>query len=71
MSSLPFISHHLFVAAIATDMRPDHKSSSNQKPNPARTDHARAIPLHVMDRHNPMPATAPRPLRILPNHGGA
>ena len=77
MTNLPFISHHLFVAAVASEVRGGDGSSPHydykfrttgdepsppRRPNPAG--HARAIPLEVMEHARGM-ASAARPLRAV------
>ncbi len=62
MSSLPLISHHLFVAATGNE------SSYQVKPAENGTLHMRACagPLEVLDFTQPMPAGTMRSVRTLP-----
>ena len=63
MNSLPFISHHLFVAAIGNEGRAHERPTRHERPSVGPTDPANAIALEVMDGRKPMPAGATRPLR--------
>ena len=67
MSSLPLISHHLFVAAIGhqADSQPAQISAREPASKPA------AISLEVLDWTEPLPERAARPLRVAPNPGSA
>jgi hypothetical protein len=58
MSSLPFISHHLFVAAIGNEGRRQWKPARHERPFAAPADQASAIALEVMDARKPMPEAA-------------
>ena len=63
MNSLPFISHHLFVAAIGSEGRAHERPTHHEKPSVRLADPASAIALEVMDDRKPLPAGAVRPLR--------
>jgi hypothetical protein len=52
MNSLPFISHHLFVAAIANEGRGRERPARRERPFTAPVDQASAIALEVMDALN-------------------
>jgi hypothetical protein len=55
MNSLPFISHHLFVAAIGNEGRGRERPARRERPFSAPADQASAIALEVMDARMPMP----------------
>jgi hypothetical protein len=55
MNSLPFISHHLFVAAIGDDDRGREKLAPHESQFAAPSDQASPITLEVMDARKPMP----------------
>jgi hypothetical protein len=63
MNSLPFISHHLFVAAIGNEDRGQEKPARPERPFIVPSDQASAIALEVMDAQKPMPEGATRPWR--------
>ena len=63
MNSLPFISHHLFVAAIGNEGRAQSRPTRHDRPLAEPTNPASAIPLEVLDGRRPLPASATRPLR--------
>jgi hypothetical protein len=58
MNSLPFISHHLFVAAIGNEGRGHERPARHERPFAAPADQASAIALEVMDAQKPMPESA-------------
>ena len=58
MKSLPFISHHLFVAAIGNEGPAQEKPARHERSFTAQADQASAIALEVMDARTPMPETA-------------
>ena len=62
MSALPFISHHLFAAAI-------HKDDSSQKPaaNNDPITQATDIPLELLDWNRPLPDGLSKSLRSGPS----
>ncbi len=64
MNSLPFISHHLFVAAIGNDGRAHVRPTRQERPSVAAAAPASPIALEVMDGRKPLPAGAARPLRV-------
>jgi len=63
MNSLPFISHHLFVAAIGNDGRGTARPTRHERPSAGPAEPANAIALEVMDYCRPLPAGATRPVR--------
>ena len=63
MNSLPFISHHLFVAAIGNEGRAHQRPTRYERPSAGAADPAIAIPLEVLDSRKPLPVGAIRPLR--------
>jgi hypothetical protein len=63
MNSLPFISHHLFVAAIGSEGRAHERPTHHEKPSVRLADPASAIALEVMNGRKPLPASASRSLR--------
>lgn len=71
MSSLPFLSHRLFVEAIKQENRTEPKSASQATAgfNPAKQ--TSTIPLELLDPSKDMPDSATRPLRASVSLGGA
>jgi hypothetical protein len=63
MNSLPFISHHLFVAAIGNQGRGHAKPARHERPFTAPAVQVSAIPLEVMDARKSMPEGAIRASR--------
>jgi len=63
MNSLPFISHHLFVAAIGNDGHAHEKPRRHPELATDRIDCSSPIPLELLDGTQPMPKGATRPLR--------
>jgi hypothetical protein len=55
MNSLPFISHHLFVAAIGNESRGHERSEGHERSFTAPADKVSAMALEVMDARKPMP----------------
>ena len=53
MNSLPFISHHLFVAAIGNEGRGRERPARRERPFTAPADQASATALEVMDARMP------------------
>jgi hypothetical protein len=58
MNSLPFISHHLFVAAIGNEGRGHERPARHERSFTAPADQASPIALEVMDARKPMPEGA-------------
>jgi hypothetical protein len=59
MSTLPLISHHLFVSAIGNE-----EAASGQAADQVNAaEPASTIPLEVLDATKPLPPNATRPLR--------
>ena len=54
MNSLPFISHHLFVAAVGNEGRRQERPTSSDRPFAGPAEQATAIPLEVLDSREPM-----------------
>jgi hypothetical protein len=65
MHNLPLISHHLFVAVVASEDRPRSHRKACEKPTPNSSGPARSIPLELMAQGKGMPAEAARPLRAV------
>jgi hypothetical protein len=55
MNSLPFISHHLFVAAIGNEGRVPDRSTRRDRPPEGPTERAAVIALGVEDARKLMP----------------
>ena len=67
MNSLPFISHHLFVAAVGNEGRRQERPTSSDRPFAGPAEQETAIPLEVsLDSREPMLEVASRtsPARI-------
>jgi hypothetical protein len=56
MNSLPFISHHLFVAAIGNEGRGHERPTPRERPFAGPAHQANLISVEVMDTRQPMPA---------------
>jgi hypothetical protein len=56
MNSLPFISHHLFVAAIGNEGRGRERPTPHERPFAGPADQASPIAVEIMDARPPMPA---------------
>jgi hypothetical protein len=54
MSSLPFISHHLFVAAIGNEGRGHERPMPHERQFAGPDDQANTIAVEVMDARKPM-----------------
>ena len=63
MNSLPFISHHLFVAAIGNEGHGHEKPVRHERPFTAPADPASAIALELLDARKAMPENANRASR--------
>jgi hypothetical protein len=63
MSSLPFISHHLFVAAIGNDDRATSRPTRHEGPSVGTAEPANDIALELMDEPKPSLGGANRPVR--------
>jgi hypothetical protein len=64
MSSLPFISHHLFVAAAGNESRPARRHHSPQGASAAGPGaEGPSASVEVLDRVEPLPARALRAAR--------
>jgi hypothetical protein len=60
MNSLPFISHHLFVAAVGNEGRRQERPMRRDRPFAGPAEQATAVPLEVLDAREPMPKGATR-----------
>jgi hypothetical protein len=63
MNSLPFISHHLFVAAIGNEGHPRARPTRHERPSVRVADPASDMALEVMAGRKPWPTGAGRLLR--------
>jgi hypothetical protein len=63
MNSLPFISHHLFVAAIGNEGRAREMQARRERPSVGATAPASAMAFEVMDDRRSALSDAARPLR--------
>jgi len=64
MTSLPFISHHLFVAAIGNDDRGEEKPARHERPFVTQVDQASPMALVVMEARKPLPEFAAGTSRV-------
>jgi hypothetical protein len=64
MNSLPLISHHLYVAAIANERRVREMPTRRDRSFAEGAAPANAIALEVMDDRKPWLSNAARPLRV-------
>ena len=64
MTSLPFISHHLFVAAIGNEGRAHARPTRQERQSVGPAAPVNAIPLEVLDGRKPLLAGSARPLRV-------
>jgi hypothetical protein len=63
MNSLPFISHHLFVAAIRHEGRRQETPVRRDRPFANMAQQVAAVPLEVVDAREPMLEVAARASR--------
>jgi hypothetical protein len=63
MNSLPFISHHLYVAAIGNDSHGHERPTRRERPFAEPGGQASPIAVEVMDTSKPMPVGQTRPVR--------
>ena len=63
MNSLPFISHHLFVAAIGNEGRAHERPTRYERLSVGAAAPASTMALEEMDDRKPLSAGAARPLR--------
>jgi hypothetical protein len=63
MNSLPFISHHLFVAAVGNGGRAHERPTRHERPPAGPTEPASTMAVEVMDSQKLSPIGAARPLR--------
>ena len=64
MNSLPFISHHLFVAAIGNEGRAHERPTRHERPSVGAAEPAHTVALEVLDGRKSLPAGAVHPLRV-------
>ena len=64
MYSLPFISHHLFVEAVASEGRAHARPARHDRPAVELADPATVIPLELLEDRQPLPAGVTHPLRV-------
>jgi len=64
MNSLPFISHHLFVAAIGNEGRASARATRRERPSTGNIAPASAASLELMDGRKPSLSGAARLLRV-------
>jgi hypothetical protein len=63
MNSLPFISHHLFVEAVASEARAHARPARYDRQSGELTAPVTVIPLELIDGQNSLPVGATLPLR--------
>ena len=63
MNSLPFISHHLFVEAVASEARAHARPAHYDRPSGEPPAPAPVIPLELLDDRQPLPVSSTLPLR--------
>jgi hypothetical protein len=71
MNSLPFISHHLFVAAVGNEGRRQERPTRSDRPFGGPAEQAATIPLEVLDSREPMLEGASRTSRARINEARA
>jgi hypothetical protein len=71
MSSLPFISHHLFVEAVGNDSHTQEEPRRRQKRPADLIDCSGPIPLELLEGANPVPDSVVRPSRPRATQVGA
>jgi len=60
MNSLPFISHHLFVAAVGNEERRQERPTRRDRPFAVPAEQAAPVSLEVLNAREPMPEGANR-----------
>jgi hypothetical protein len=63
MNSLPFISHHLFVEAVANESRARARPARYDRPSGELAAPATIVPFELIDDQEPLPVGATFPLR--------
>jgi hypothetical protein len=71
MSSLPLISHHLFVEAASQDGKVPPQREREKRSSVLLKGIATALPLELLDASEPLPTESARPLRPSICPGGA
>jgi hypothetical protein len=71
MNSLPFISHHLFVAAVGNEGRRQERPTRSDRLFAGPAEQATAIPLEVLDGREPMEEVVSRTSRARINEARA
>jgi hypothetical protein len=71
MSSLPLISHHLFVEAVGQEETPKPRPARQERTSVLLKGIATALPLELLDPSEPLAAENARPLRTTPCPGSA
>ena len=71
MSSLPLISHHLFVEAASQEEKAPRQRGRDKKSSVLLSGIATALPLELLDPGEPLPPETARPLRTSICPGGA
>jgi hypothetical protein len=64
MNSLPFISHHLFVAAIGNEGRANERPTRHERLSVGVADAANAVALEVLDGRRQLPVGDVHSLRV-------
>ena len=71
MNSLPFISHHLFVAAVGNEGRRQERSMRRDRPFASPGEPVTTVPLEMVDTREPRLDVAARALRARITHARA
>ena len=71
MNSLPFISHHLFVAAVGNERRRREKPMKRGRPNDGPGEHVIVAPLAAIDAQEPVLEAASPLFRARSQHARA
>ena len=71
MNSLPFISPHLFVAAIGDESRAQERPTPRESLSTELAEQASTLALEWIDARQPVPASAIRPMRATIHQAGA
>jgi hypothetical protein len=68
MNSLPFISHHLFVAAVGNEGPRQERPTRSGRPFAGPADRATVVPLELVDARETVRDVAVRALRARTDH---